>query len=755
MKKFPLIASLTVVATLTGFSKDLNLLERARHEGHQLCKLVSSGISEPSHIPTRNYHTHDGELHLHTLDTPVSPLDVPKLESAVFNFTFDDAVSDGTRAATIRAGEIWSQILTTNQTINVFVFEEADEDENSNTLASAYAYDRIPDGADSYLPAHLDPVVISNRKYGVDWTPGLPDIVVNVNANQDFYYGTDGNCPEDKHDLVSILLHEIGHGLGFFDSISADPNLLEESTAAYGFNSGLAFAYDHFLVDGWGNSIIEGVEAQTDDAGLYTSVTSGSLYFGGPLVKAVAGPNGAKIYAPLRYSDGSSISHLDESTYLVGNANSLMTPTASLGEVIHDPGPIGVALLGDLGWDNVWIDHTEVADTEDMITPIQFAVSVRADNSLESVPVLYYRPQGAIDQNFRALPMAAGLVPGQFSIPLQLTGVPAKYEYYIAVPASSNRVFTYPAAGADAPLVVNTGPDDVAPTVVHTPQAYHYSHRHIVNVTVDATDNISMGGVTIDVWLDSIYVGNFAATPTENGKWSASFGIPDMTGKTAIQYRVKAYDASAAQNTATFPAEGFYTLPIEQIYPTATAYVNDLDTSGSNDFILDGFEVKTLEGFTSASLGTIHPYLNNGDQIDFYAYLRQPIVVQAGMKMTFDEIVLVEPGEAGTSFGDDEFWDYVTVEISKDRGRTWLPLTNGWDSSSNIAWETAYNDGIPEGEQDSETVGTADMFRSRTILFDESENVGPGDEIMLRFYLFSDPYAVGWGWEIDNIVIGQ
>ncbi len=42
--------------------------------------------------------------------------------------------------------------------------------------------------------------------------------------------------------------------------------------------------------------------------------------------------------------------------------------------------------------------------------------------------------------------------------------------------------------------------------------------------------------------------------------------------------------------------------------------------------------------------------------------------------MSFDEIVLVEPGETGTSYGDEEFWDYIVIEGSKDDVNTWLAI---------------------------------------------------------------------------------
>lgn len=750
MKKLILITSSLLTMTSLSFSKPLEPQQLPFNQ-HTLCKLQSSGLSEPSYIGPRDY-SETRKLMLHSLDRPISSLEMPHLAKAVFEISFGEGVSEETKTAATYAANLWSEILTTDQTIVVWVFEEADE--SANTLASASAYDYVLDLATSYTPLHYNPVVISNRKYNTDWMPGSPDIVVNVNANQEFYYGVDGKCPADKHDLVTILLHELGHGLGFYDSVSGETNYKTDSFARFGLSGGVAFAYDYFLTDGTGLPILSDIAALEDNNLLYTRVTSGNVYFQGPLTKALTNTTGAKMFAPITWSDGSSISHLDESTYVLGNENSLMTPTASKAEVVHDPGPIAIALLGDIGWDHVWLQHTKVADTEDPNALLSFDVSIRADAPLSAPPTVYYRTKGSIDLGFQALPMASTLEPGVFTIPFQLTGIATKYEYYIGVAASSNRQFTYPAMGADSPITLNIGPDDVPPVLTHTPSAYQYSHRIIFTAEVQAIDNIAMGGVNAEVWMDGVPVGTFPAELQPSGNWVALVAMPDMTDKTAIQYCFWGYDASAAQNTTRYPAEGTFSLPIEQIYTPASVYVNDL-SNGDGDFILDGFEVKTLAGFTTASLGTPHPYQNNGDQIDYYAYLRQPILVQAGMKLTFDEIVLVEPGKEGSAFPSRDFFDYVSVEVSTDRGRTWNPLLGGWDSTASVTWQVPFTNGIGDGAQDSTAVGIQSMFIKHTMLFDESEFVTPGNEAMLRFHLYSDPFAVGWGWEIDNIVIGQ
>ncbi|MCK7534680.1 MAG: hypothetical protein MZV63_28610 [Marinilabiliales bacterium] len=40
---------------------------------------------------------------------------------------------------------------------------------------------------------------------------------MNATFNKEvkWYFGTDGNTPELLYDFVTVVLHEIGHGLGF------------------------------------------------------------------------------------------------------------------------------------------------------------------------------------------------------------------------------------------------------------------------------------------------------------------------------------------------------------------------------------------------------------------------------------------------------------------------------------------------------------------------------------------------------------
>jgi hypothetical protein len=55
------------------------------------------------------------------------------------------------------------------------------------------------------------------------------DVELILNNTAKWYLGTDGRTPVNKYDLVTVVLHELCHGLGFFDSMG-----VTGSTGYYG-----------------------------------------------------------------------------------------------------------------------------------------------------------------------------------------------------------------------------------------------------------------------------------------------------------------------------------------------------------------------------------------------------------------------------------------------------------------------------------------------------------------------------------------
>jgi hypothetical protein len=140
-------------------------------------------------------------------------------------------------------------------------------------------------------------------------------------------------------------------------------------------------------------------------------------------------------------------------------------------------------------------------------------------------------------------------------------------------------------------------------------------------------------------------------------------------------------------------------------------------------------------------------------EYNFSTILRNPIILKPGGAMSYDEIVLVEPADSGIEFGDDEFWDYVIVEGSKDGGNSWHALIDGYDSNSQQSWLEKYNSSM--SGNNSTAVATKDLYVKRNFQLLANGNFTAGDTILVRFRLFSDPYSRGWGWIIDNLSIQE
>lgn len=185
------------------------------------------------------------------------------------------------------------------------------------------------------------PQALANKLRGSDNAGGTADISCTFNSNFNWYFGTDGNTPGGQYDFVTVVLHELGHGLGFLGSGNV--------SGGNGFigSSGNPFIYDTFVENNGGTAITSFANGSTALAG---QLQGNSLYWNGAL--GIAGNIGTRprIFAPGTWNGGSSYSHLNENTYPAGSINSLMTPFLGAAEANHDPGPIVEGMFEDMGW---------------------------------------------------------------------------------------------------------------------------------------------------------------------------------------------------------------------------------------------------------------------------------------------------------------------------------------------------------------------------------------------------------------------
>lgn len=186
------------------------------------------------------------------------------------------------------AADLWGSVLQSDVQIRVQAsFEPLTCDATGATLGSAgpaTAYLLTADGQ----PTRIYPAALSDALIGTDLQNGAGvDIVSRFNSswggsNPDgtpcspgsgWYYGLDGKTPAGQINFLNVVMHEIGHGLGFlgFGNVNTGAPLAGYQDI---FSS---FVYDDATQKGW---------YELTNAGRVTAEKAGKLVFRGPNVTA-------------------------------------------------------------------------------------------------------------------------------------------------------------------------------------------------------------------------------------------------------------------------------------------------------------------------------------------------------------------------------------------------------------------------------------------------------------------------------------
>lgn len=269
-----------------------------------------------------------------TFIRPPAPT-VAQPEAATITVTYTGFPA-AAKTAFQRAVNIWKGLLTSSAPIKISAtFTPL----GPGVLGSARANNfwRFSSGA---TPDTWYPDALANKIYGSDIDPSVDIIAQFSSAYTSWHYGS-GPAPAGKIDFTSVVLHEIGHGLGFsgWGYVSGGKGTVRAA--------GYPMIYDRYTENNGGTAMLSFPDSS---ATLATQLQSGNLFFDSAQVRAANANRRAKLYAPAVFQPGSSYSHLDEATFSAGNPNSLMTPYISPGETIRSPGAITLALFRTLGW---------------------------------------------------------------------------------------------------------------------------------------------------------------------------------------------------------------------------------------------------------------------------------------------------------------------------------------------------------------------------------------------------------------------
>jgi hypothetical protein len=270
--------------------------------------------------------------------------------SATFEITYEGFPTEA-RTAFQYAADIWARQLTSTVPIKIRAVWMAFEDDD--ILAGSEPHMYTANFANAPRRNTLYPIALANNIAGYDLiTRGADahDIDVYVNsARYDWSFRTDGDWRNLSYDLATVVLHEIGHGLGFSGSMT-----VEEYVGRWGGANGFPEIYDRFTVNEAGQSLIDTSLFPNPSRQLYEQLVQ-PMFWNGQNGIAAAGGVRPELWTAGYWEPGSSYAHLSEYVYKSQSSDdyqydALMTPYLDYEEVIHDPGPITRGILRDLGW---------------------------------------------------------------------------------------------------------------------------------------------------------------------------------------------------------------------------------------------------------------------------------------------------------------------------------------------------------------------------------------------------------------------
>lgn len=586
------------------------------------------------------------------------------------------------------------------------------------------------------------PVALAEKLSGSELNGSEADIVCTFNSKIDWYLGTDGDGPGSQYDFVTVALHEMVHGLGFagFYDVSNGIGTLNN-------NGHLPSIYDLYIYKN-GLSLCDHSHFDIPSADLKNALVSGQL-----AIKGNDGTDRQNVYAPSSWNDGTSVYHYVESGYEKGDANALMSPYIFKGEAIHYPGDKTLSILAEFGWKSVTVDGLIIKDFEEVCEKLPVSVEVSSELKIDSSSVkFFYSTDNFATSN--TLSLRYNKNTRKFEGEAPLNNKSGKIYYYYSARTTGDMVFTCPDRAPERKYKFNIGADYYPPTLAHNPSKILSNVNPVLNLSATATDNVGIKAVQVEYKINGETQEPYTLTLEGQDIYTGELVLPnELTENDDVQYRVLALDATARGNKRYSPATGYYSVDVSEAQKPVTGYVSNFDDA-NNDFEISDFEVNRPSGFSSGNLHTVSPYPESSlenQKYNLIAQLKYPIIIEQDGEMSFDEVVLVEPGEAGTIYTEDKFWDYVIIEGSKNNGKSWLPLIDGYDSGADELWESHFTNTLKSTV--SEASGAENMFLRQRINLTDNTPFEAGDTVLFRFRLASDVAVTGWGWAIDNLSI--
>lgn len=586
------------------------------------------------------------------------------------------------------------------------------------------------------------PVALVEKLSGKNMNGAEADIICTFNGNMDWYLGTNGNGPSDEYDFVTVALHELVHGLGFSGFFDVEHGIGDLKNDQH-----QPSIYDWYIYQ---NNL---QVCDHDHFDMPSSELSDALQSGALKLTGNDGSEIEKVYAPKNWNDGSSIYHYNESGFERGDANALMSPYVFKGEAIHYPGDKTLKILADLGWKSMNVDGLRIKDFEEPVAILPVSVEVSSELKIDSSSVTFTYSTDRFTTS-ETVKLAYNKSTKKFESEVPLSINRGNVQYYYSTSTNSNVKFTCPDNAPEKMYTFRIGQDYYPPKLNHNPLKLLTTANPVLDMKAIASDNVGIESVSIIYRINGIDQDPFQLKLQGQDVYTGQLQLPaGLTGADVVEYRVLAVDNTQRGNKRYLPTSGYYPVEVFESAKPVRSYTNSFDEY-TEDFEISDFEITNPTGFSSGVLHTLNPYPQSSVENEKYnliAQLKFPVIIVQNGEMSFDEVVLVEPGELGTVYTEDLFWDFVIVEGSKDNGKSWLPVTEGYDSGADVLWNSHFTNNLKSSV--SAASGSESMFLRQTIDLTADTPFEEGDTVLFRFRLASDQQVTGWGWAIDNLEI--
>lgn len=677
------------------------------------------------------------------------PVKFSKLKSGTtsgnFNVTYENFPEEA-KSAFQYAISIWESIITSPVQINILAKWET-LDANMLALGKPTQFYKNFDGANVanvYYPVALVEKLAEKEMNGAD----EPDIICSFNKGMSWYFGTDGNTPSSKYDLTTAVLHEITHGLGFSGFFK-----VENESGFINNQNNLPSIYDYFIFNNNDLRISDDENYPCPSNELFQQFISENLKFNLLVDNQNSNNIIPNVYAPANWKAGSSLYHLDHNNFDSDDENSLMAAYKYKGEAVHSPGDLIIEMLSEMGWKTISFNFDVIKDFEETSDQLPIVLGINSEIPFDSTSIKiifskdYFTTKDSVSLTYNnSIKQFVGNLP--------INNHLGNIQYYFVACNSENKTYSLPGNAPDKKLCFRIGPDYSPPSVQHNPVKLISKTINKMKLTATANDNVGVKSVIVEYKLDGILQEPFNLTIDSDDSFSGTIEFPDQfMNQNKIEYRIVVDDKSINENEVTLPSSGYFSVNVFESVEPVKSYETDFNFN-NDDFITADFEISKIAGFSNGILHTQHPYpvsaLEN-EKYNLITQLKTPIILEEYGQMTFNEVVLVEPGEPESDYTDLLFWDYVIVEGSKDQGKTWLPLTSGYDSNLENDWYSSFTNSL--NSNFSTNTGNENMLVERTIYLTENTGFNAGDTVIFRFRLSSDNSVNGWGWGIDDLKI--